>query len=446
LTIRTGRYVRFYDYPEDQRLPAQRDKDRVLYSDAFRRLAGITQVASPLEGHLFHTRLTHSLEVAQIARRIAEKLANEISDTPTNSIDRKHIDPDVVEAAALIHDLGHPPFGHIGEETLNELWELNTGFKEDGFEGNAQSFRIVGRLEPHRPGYPGLNLCRATLNAALKYPWLRSPDRNGKKHRKYGAYKTDNEMFCFARDDCVNGNQDTSLEAKILDYADDVAFSIHDLDDFSRVGLLPLPELYLDSDSFNEMIKDWEEDGTHKPEAEVTRYLSIEDNSKLIQSLLNAIHQTDYIGTFFQRASRKEQLSGLIRQFIFAVKTERNNGEYTLNIPIYEKAIIGCFKRILWKYLICNPALATQQEGQRRVVNDLFHFYIDIIDDEDKRKTLIPTKFHNELEGCSKGSSQDIKVRLAIDIVANYTDFQAMNLHSRIYGILPGAVSDIVTY
>jgi predicted deoxyguanosinetriphosphate triphosphohydrolase len=161
------------DEPDHPRDPWQRDRDRILYSDALQRLANVTQVASPGEGIVFHNRLTHTHEVAQIARRLAEKLRTEQPQLAA----RCDLNPDVVEAAALAHDLGHPPFGHIAEEELDRLASANGA--PEGFEGNAQSFRIIVRTEPHRIGYRGLDLTRATLNAVLKYPWQRDTRAKG---------------------------------------------------------------------------------------------------------------------------------------------------------------------------------------------------------------------------------------------------------------------------
>ncbi|MGB9286651.1 MAG: dNTP triphosphohydrolase, partial [Candidatus Sulfotelmatobacter sp.] len=120
----------------DDRTPAQRDRDRILYSSSFRRLAEVTQVVSASSGYVFHNRLTHSLQVAQVGRRLAEKLCKKYPALTTDLIC-----PDVVEAACLAHDLGHPPFGHVAEHRLNELAKAY-----GGFEGNAQSFRIVSSL------------------------------------------------------------------------------------------------------------------------------------------------------------------------------------------------------------------------------------------------------------------------------------------------------------
>ena len=144
---------------DDQRTSFQRDRDRILYSSAFRRLEGVTQVASVSEGYIFHNRLTHSLKVSQIARRLAEHLLDE-------GADEEVLSPDVAEAAALAHDLGHPPFGHVGETELHDL--LDSQGHSEGFEGNPQSFRVVTRLAVRFKEWDGLNLTRATLAAVIK--------------------------------------------------------------------------------------------------------------------------------------------------------------------------------------------------------------------------------------------------------------------------------------
>ena len=186
----------------DARTAFQVDRDRILYSLPFRRLAGVTQVVSPGEGEIFHNRLTHSIKVAQIARRLAESLSQA---HPEAVAQWGGLEPEVAEAAALAHDLGHPPFGHVAEEELDQLIaaELHAGKSRkkrihEGYEGNAQSFRIVTELAVRRPeGIHGLDLTRATLNALLKYPW--KWQENERKPKKYGAYHCDNGAFEFAR-------------------------------------------------------------------------------------------------------------------------------------------------------------------------------------------------------------------------------------------------------
>jgi dGTPase len=219
-----------------RRTAGERDRDRVMYSTAFQRLAGITQVVPVSAGGAAHSRLTHSLKVAQVARRLAQRV------TKHNEDWTRELDPDSVEAAALAHDLGHPPFGHIGEEEIN-AYALLSG-AADGFEGNAQSFRLVTRLAQRWPTVDGeefgLNLTRRTLDGLLKYPWLRNADHT-ERSRKFGAYRADEHAFSWVRE--ARTPERRSPAAAVMDWADDLTYAVHDMEDFFRAGLIPLDRL-----------------------------------------------------------------------------------------------------------------------------------------------------------------------------------------------------------
>jgi dGTPase len=198
----------------------QRDRARVLHSSALRRLAAKTQAQEVGSSDFPRTRLTHSLECAQIGRELGSALG---------------CDPDLVDAACLAHDLGHPPFGHNGETALARLAGPDGELSCGGFEGNAQSLRLLTRLEPKVPG-AGLNLTRATLDAALKYPVI------GSGAGKYGAYESDKSVFNWIRTGAPDGRP--CLEAQVMDWADDVAYSVHDLEDGLQAGLFTLKNLW----------------------------------------------------------------------------------------------------------------------------------------------------------------------------------------------------------
>jgi len=217
-------------YPElhsSRRSDFARDRARLLHSSALRRLAAKTQVLSPSAGLDFaRNRLTHSLEVAQVGRELATSLG---------------LDPDVVDTACLAHDLGHPPFGHNGERALN-LWAADIG----GFEGNAQTLRVLTRIEPKVFGVDGrsfgLNLTRASLDASGKYPWPESASVGDPSGRaKFGFYADDADAFHWLRAGAPE--RQLCVEAQVMDLSDDIAYSVHDFEDAVVNGYIDVAAL-----------------------------------------------------------------------------------------------------------------------------------------------------------------------------------------------------------
>ena len=232
---RLERYFKETPGKPETRSETRRDRDRLIYSSAFKRLADVTQVVAANNAHVFHNRLTHSLQVAQVGRSITERLLEDAKQGKIDA-DKGDLDPDAVEAACLAHDLGHPPFGHTAEEELKELAK-QYGL-EDGFEGNAQSFRVVTRLAFRSPDYRGLNLTRVSLRGVLKYPWCRQG--SGYKSKKWGAYDSEEDELGWAKKPRASSDDRRAVEAEIMDWADDVTYSVHDVEDFYRAGLIPL--------------------------------------------------------------------------------------------------------------------------------------------------------------------------------------------------------------
>ena len=412
---------------EDQRQRTERDRDRVLHSSALRRLAGVTQVVDPAEGYVFHNRLTHTLKVAQIGRRLAQKLSREQPDL-TEAVGG--IDPEVVETAALTHDLGHPPFGHIAEVELDRL--VRQEHDPDGFEGNAQSFRIVTKLAVRRPESLGLNLTRASLNATLKYPWFWT---SGTHEDKWGAYRTEETEFLWARRRHSAGDETRSAEAELMDWSDDIAYSVHDLEDFYRAGLIPIPLLARyqhERDKFLEsarqaMVKHAEEHG-----------YSVADLSAAFNELFKWIPISEaYEGTREQRAHLRLTSARLIGRYIFGIALKEPTDDDPVCVTIQPQLEMETFmlKQLTWQFVIRNPALASQQYGKAKVVRELFEIFMTAAKTGHWRE-ILPTRCREALE---EAECDDLP-RLIADVVSSLSDREALTIHRRLIGAQPGSV------
>jgi dGTPase len=423
---------------QDGRSTFERDRDRVLYTFAFRRLAGVTQVVEPVEGHIFHNRLTHTLEVAQVARRTAQRLLREQAELVAL---HGGIDPEAVEAAAFAHDIGHPPFGHVAEEMLDILVSPHD---PDGFEGNAQSFRVVCRLAAHREGYRGLNLTRATLRAILKYPRHRARRRRRRDEPvpKFGAYRSE-ELELREAMRLPGAGKGKSCEASIMDLADDIAYSVHDFDDFCRAGLIPIHYLRSEDDGFNELCDRWIAAGKV-----AASELNTKRRKKLKNFLQSLFIDEPYVGTFDQRAELRSQTSQLIGRFVNSVGLDaRRDSLDPARLGEEEGWCVRLLKRVVWDFVIQSPHLATIQNGQRAVIEGLFDEYTGAI--QRRNEGMIPPLFRHALADLPRRTSKASKpgpteARLAADIVAHFGDEQAFRMYARLRGMTLTSVTDSI--
>jgi dGTPase len=382
------------------------------------------------EGHVFHNRLTHSLQVAQVGRRIAEKLCRDSEEMCGSS--NLDIDPDVVEAACLAHDIGHPPFGHIAERELDAI--ARSHGLQDGFEGNAQSFRIVTRLAMGSTDN-GLNLTRATLNAILKYPWLHG--QNPKKPDKWGTYFSDRALFDWTRQ-LGPDPLGQSNEAKLMDWSDDVTYSVHDVDDFYRAGVIPLDRLVVDEaerERFYTGVFDRRKGKLPEDMDEMVLRRAFD----ALMSLLSI--RKPYMPTREDRIRLRRVTSTLIRDFVTAVQLQPKGHGFQILIEKKRRAEIFMLKQLTWHYVIKNPALATQQQGQRAIIRQLFEAFYEAGTSKTPNVDFFPVSIRELLPAlpARKPAAQKNLTRTIMDFIASLTEEQAIATHHRIHGIKLGS-------
>jgi dGTPase len=407
-------------HPPVFRTEAQRDRDRVLYSSAFKRLAHVTQVTASETGLMFHSRLMHSLKVAQFGGRLAAQLK---TNTYTGAAGRviAGLNVDATEAAALAHDLGHPPFGHVAETELNKLAR-----SFGGFEGNAQSFRILTRLALRSEEHLGLNLTRRTLNGVLKYPWLRD-EEDPERSKKWNAYVADRRAFEEVRK--AWRGPDCSIEAELMDWADDVTYAVHDMDDFYRAGLVPLDRLCQggpELDLFEQYI---ESRAPSRAEA------LCEGVESIFRQLLT--FDTPYSGTAEERINLRATGSGLITRYIEALAVENENDYAVVTIDEHLRNEVDALKQLIWFYVIERPSLGILQHGQRYVIRELFKHYERAALAGELR--LFPSLYVARL---STASTEDAKRRTVVDLISSMTEAGALEVYRRMTAMVGASVSD----
>lgn len=386
----------------------ERDRARVLHSEALRRLAAKTQVVDPGEQgmHSPRTRLTHTLECAQIGREMGKLLG---------------ADPDLVETACLAHDLGHPPFGHNGETALNEVAK-----RAGGFEGNAQSLRLLTRLEAkvltEDDRNAGLNLTRATLDASLKYPW--TSDHGP----KYGVYPDDLPIFEWVRQGVPDGR--VSFEAQIMDWADDVAYSVHDLEDALHSGHVT-PAMLRDSGERADVClrtQEW-----YAPDA------STEELGEILGRLMAApMWPHRFEGDFPDLAGLKHLTSNLIGRFCRSAQdatreayamapevTMEPEGRHDVHLVVPRATRLECalLKGVTAHYVMCRDDHHAVQARQRELIAELAALI-----------TLgAPGSLQPALRPAFEQARGDAgRLRVVVDQIASLTDASAVELRRRL--------------
>jgi dGTPase len=385
----------------DGRSDFARDRARVLHSAALRRLAGKTQVVGPGEGAevsgVPRTRLTHSLEVAQIGRGIAEELG---------------ADPDLVDTAGLAHDIGHPPFGHNGEQALGSVAEPC-----GGFEGNAQTLRILTRLEPKLEPV-GLNLTRACLDAATKYPWPRRPGQV-----KFGVYADDAEIFTWMREGAPDGRR--CLEAQIMDWADDVAYSVHDVEDGVLGGRIALPVL---ADA-EERAAVAELAAKHFSDQSVSALESVA-RELITLPVFAELARPGHDTSFRAHVALKRLTSELVGRFAAAAvtTTRRRHGDgpltrydAELEVPQQVRAEVALLKALALRHVMSDPRRLAMQDGQRQMLTELVALLVR------RAPEALDSVFHPAWEAAGDDAA---RLRVVIDQVASLTDAQAHAWHA----------------
>ncbi|WP_406187566.1 deoxyguanosinetriphosphate triphosphohydrolase [Streptomyces sp. NBC_01006] len=395
----------------------QRDRARVLHSAALRRLAGKTQVVTPGSRSYDwdaspRTRLTHSLECAQVGRELGAALG---------------CDPDLVEAACLSHDMGHPPFGHNGEEALNE-------FAKDcgGFEGNAQSLRLLTRLEPKRfvpdpatgeLSSVGLNLTRACLDAATKYPWARGGHPTDPDSVKFGAYEDDLPVFEWLRRGAPADRK--CFEAQVMDWSDDVAYSVHDFEDGLHAGHLDPNLLFAEP----ERTAIWQ--------VAIGRYVPADTAPEELRDALDRLMEQDwwahgYDGSAVAQARLKDATSQLIGRFCLAAEgaTREAYGSgrltrYAAELVVPREARNECavLKAVADLYVMQRDEQERLRADQRIVLAEL----------AEALSARAPEGLDPQFRAIFDAAPDDrARKRAVIDQIAALTDASARSLHARL--------------
>ena len=440
----------------DYRSEYDRDYARVLHSPAFRRLQNKTQLFPGQESDFFRNRLTHSLEVSQIAKSLAKKLRAEYSGL--------NVEPDVCAIAGLVHDIGHPPFGHIGEAALDSCMK-----EYGGFEGNAQTLRILTRLEKKEYREPlfdedgtdhrvGLNLTVRVIASALKYDERIPLHRREDEPLIKGYYDSESGIVDKVKE-CLIGdspkNNFKTVECSIMDIADDIAYSVYDIEDAFKAGFLTPCEILSAEDFIFEKIaermkRDGDDISAERCRSELINLFTnvwsdfVEQQKRISPDSEDFDYDT--LGNFlnFYRLSKKiagngyyrtDLTSKLVNFFINGVEVELCNEH-----PILSKAFLKTNVKIkvnILKYfsyirLINSPLLKIVESRGRELVEKMFRKLF-----ESKGHFLLPDDVKYEFE---RANNESCRARVVCDFIAGMTDRYALEFYCRMFSENPQTI------
>ncbi len=387
-----------------------RDYTRVLYASSFRRLQGKMQLFAVQSDQFIRNRLTHSLEVAQIARSIASEIgycAEEVY---------------VVEAGALAHDLGNPPFGHAGERHLNKLCA-----EIGGFEGNAQTLRILTTVEQKRPEFQGLNLTNRSLLSVVKYcnTFDNTIDKNTKKYSKQKfIYEDDFTLIKKIQDEA--GISQRTLDVQIIDLADEIAYAAHDLEDGLRLGVFNTDELLheLSRISNNTVVEQFEKIITECKEktAFKNKIISSADFSKLYRKELSS------------------KIINLLIQDIGIVKLEKEEqnirgttAEQEIGFSTY-KEFAGGMKKVIYECTTNRDGVYAYEKSGEKMLTGLYDFYCGNVNylPPEYRADSILKQFSHKYGKMGKSDKEILQKRLIVDYISGMMDEYVRTTYNRL--------------
>ena len=468
------------------------DIERIRFSPFFSRLASVTQVIPQAgSGTVIHNRLTHSLKVSAVARSIAITLNNADEGTRELVSDLGGCDPVVVQAAAAAHDLGHPPFGHLGEKELDRV-ARSLLHLDDGFEGNAQTFRILTALDSCDATPRGLNLTRAVRAGVLKYPWERGewtgdqgltasqmPRGVGNDATvgamKFSAYVTEvDEMVDALSTFPAIGRYQQTLECAVMDVADDIAYAVHDLDDFYRSNVLQYTSV---SAELGRWLRDCRElEALHDSELDrrrpghaleaIRRHTREKDpwiadeeafrasveriNSDLVEGLLAVPYDGGLEADRAVTAFTRRWIDRLQASIVVDPDPHVRSGHVRLSQDAWHDVMV--LKFVHSKFVLERSDLAVYQRGQTRIIASLVEGFHEWLLDPDE-VTRIPRRLIDSVEAATQeyqdlysrnpealgeeGSAAIVRrgrARAVVDYIASFTDAQAMSVNALITG------------